>query len=566
VLHWCSSCNWEGAQHCPNLPPSPGLDSWVSPPKKHSPAPSSCPRARPFTRDSSARPSTLGSSPAAGRGRLQRRGACSVTPSRCTSIAQRRCLFLLGAVFLRASSCEGFFFSAGSCGPAPRSGLARGQGVYVNFIPWCVPVNSVSYFGPMMYMFFQWLCLFHAFLSSQIKCAETKRRSREGFEEGKGPTGNRRAMAMAWGKGWVNWCCWGPSGPAVGCVGTGTASRADGVAPGEAEAGLALPLCPGEEEEGRKGSNPEVPSQGGSHHPPPQKSEHPQPAASHHPRRGPQPPKLAGPWGCGAGLGGLLPTPAAHIPARPPGLPSCRGWGLGGPGCLPVWCRERSSSRGEQWPWVRVDRDHEGRWSQGVVAVGTGSCGHGEPWLWGCGRGSRCLWVPVPVGSCPWVPVPVGPGGRGAVAVGPSARGSWCPWGCGRGPGGRGSRCAWGRARGCRCPRSRCRQVAVPAAGRRGPGPCGAAGAGGSEGSRPTPGRPAGDAGGCGRGAGRGPRCQRVVPAGCPEVGTGRCPQAAGWPTPPGVLRGGGGQPAVPPTPQGRAPATTTFSFPANTG
>lgn len=108
---WCSSCKWDGAQHSPK----PQALSW--PPGPHPqkstalclpPAPGACP----LIHNSSAPgicqllhiphilgpPSTLQSSPAAGLRQLQHRVACSITPSRCTSIANSRCL-LLGAVF-----------------------------------------------------------------------------------------------------------------------------------------------------------------------------------------------------------------------------------------------------------------------------------------------------------------------------------------------------------------------------------------------------------------------------------------------------------------------------------
>lgn len=162
----CSSCKQEGAQHSTDTPskalflknplPCAFLLPWG---------------ARPHL------PQDLhqdGASPAP-----------APSPLPAAQITSSRCLFLLGAV-VEASSPEGFFFfffflSAELCGPALGSGFVGGQGVCIYFVPRCVPVNSVSYFGLMMYMlvwfcffvFFQWMCLVLAFLSSRIKCSET---------------------------------------------------------------------------------------------------------------------------------------------------------------------------------------------------------------------------------------------------------------------------------------------------------------------------------------------------------------------------------------------------------
>lgn len=79
--------------------------------------------------------------------------ACSSSPSRCTTgtaagaFSCSELLYRGQLLFVKA-----FFVSAGWRSPALRSGFVRGQGVYKYFIPRCVPVNSVTYFGLMMYV------------------------------------------------------------------------------------------------------------------------------------------------------------------------------------------------------------------------------------------------------------------------------------------------------------------------------------------------------------------------------------------------------------------------------
>lgn len=101
-------------------------------------------------------------------GQLQHCVTCSITPY-CTrsTIADA---FSHSELFPETSCSEGCCCLCGGCAAQPRSGFVRARGVCVCFIPWCVPVNSVSYCGLLLYVF-QWPCLFLAFLSLQIKCS-----------------------------------------------------------------------------------------------------------------------------------------------------------------------------------------------------------------------------------------------------------------------------------------------------------------------------------------------------------------------------------------------------------
>lgn len=158
----CSSWNWDRGQHRPDsqkslalhLPPAPGFV----------PSPITLPWFLPIA------PPGLGPPSPAPRKAGAATALCHLLHHSSAQGAQQQMPFHTQSFLPEASCSEGWWCLCGGCAAWPWSGFVRARGVCVCFIPWCVPVNSVSYCGLLLYVF-QWLCLFLAFLSLQIKCS-----------------------------------------------------------------------------------------------------------------------------------------------------------------------------------------------------------------------------------------------------------------------------------------------------------------------------------------------------------------------------------------------------------